>query len=469
MMSLKSRLTSLLFIAFAAALPTRAQIVIDPPDVPAGWLLHPTVVTPDQDFALSVVSNRYGCAHEYANHKVVVQDNVINLSFTSSINPARICIANDVRPYGPEFKMPPLKTGKYRVVMNLLQPCHVQQPMCRMAIPMEEAGTLVVNDEVKVSYLVNPTSVPEAKDFELSLLSAQFGCQTEYSMTSSVVQDNKIALTFLDKNNPLIFCLPKEKLYGPSFRMKGLRMGTYEVWATRLPACVEQGCKILPVPVLAGRLVVTDVPVTRKGWFADPGEVKAATSFNFSVVNNEYGNCNTEFERPSLTVQGNAIYVSFVIVNHPDRVCLWDKRPHGPSFQMAALKAGAYPVSVQVLPACMFTTPRCEIGLLPFVPPPVDTLVVTQSLGLSGAGSGRTEALAAWRGQALEVTLPSGAVGIWSAEVVGLDGKRLASAPVEASRGITTLKLGRMDRGVAMLRLTSPDRVTQTLRVAIGD
>jgi hypothetical protein len=466
MIALKSRLATLLLTAVSIALPVRAQIIIDPPDRQA-WTLVPGTVPAEQIFALSVVSYRYSCAHEYDNQKVVVQDNVINLSFTSKINPVVLCPAID-KPYGPEFKVPALKAGRYKVMMNLLQPCHVQEPMCRMAIPVEEAGTLVVGESDKVSYVVNPSSVPEARDFELKLLSPQFTCNIEYFRTSSVVQDNKITLTFLDKANPAIRCIPEEKMYGPSYKMTALKAGSYEVWAVRLPACVEQGCKILPVPVLAGKLVVTDVPVVRKGWYVNPGEVRSGTAFTLNVVNNEYGTCNTEFERSSLTVQGNAIHVSFVIVNHPDRVCIVDKRPHGPSFQMAALKAGAYPVSVQVLPACMFTTPRCEIGILPFVPPPVDTLHVIQSLGLGGSAP-RSEVFAAWRGQALEVTLPSGARGLWQAEVVGLDGKRLAVAPVDAARGTTALRMGRMDRGVAVLRLTSPDKVTQTLRVAVGD
>lgn len=464
MFGLKTRMTSFLITALAAVIPLKAQII----DLPKrDWALVPGTVSAGVEFGLSVLSYRYGCAHEFSHQQVVVQNGTIDLTFLSKINPAVLCPMIE-KPYGPSFKMPALKPGKYPVRVNLLQPCHLDG--CKMAIPQEEAGTLLVQEEGKITYVVDPGTTTAGADFTLNLLSPQFTCNLEYLRTSSAVQGNKITLTFLDKANPLIRCIPEKKMYGPAYKMAALKAGTYEVWAVRLPACVEQGCKIEPVPELAGKLVVTGTAPDRKGWYLDPDQVKAGTAFTLNVVNNLYGSCNTDFTHSSLQIRENAIHVTFSIENHPERVCIWDKRPHGPSFNLQPLKAGRYPVTVQVMPACLYTEPRCQIGIPDIMPlVPVDTLDVVQALGIHTPVRSNLSAVAAWRGEALEVLLPAGAQGKWNAEVVTLSGKRLAASTVDAAAGSALIKVGRGERGLAVVRLISPDRQVQTLRVTLND
>jgi hypothetical protein len=219
------------------------------------------------------------------------------------------------------------------------------------------------------------------------------------------------------------------------------------------------------------KLAVKPFIETRKGWFLKQREVKAGAPFALNVVNNDYGNCNTGFDRTSLVVQDNALSVSFVIVDYPERVCLTDIRPHGPSFTVNALKPGRYPLFVNVLPACLFSEPRCLI-LPPATPAEAsDTLFVTQTVALGGAaGAGsRLEPMASWRDGGLSLMLPEGAPGAWRAEVMSLSGRRLHSARmIPGSDGRAFLTGMRIpERGLILVRLVSPGRESHLLRVAV--
>ena len=110
-------LTALLFPILIMTAPMQAQINDLPRPAPE-WELTPAQVAAERDFKLTVLSNRYSCAHEYANQTVMVNDGRIDLSFTSTINPARLCAAIE-KPYGPAFKMPALKEGRYEVFMQI--------------------------------------------------------------------------------------------------------------------------------------------------------------------------------------------------------------------------------------------------------------------------------------------------------------------------------------------------------------
>lgn len=463
-----SRFSTHLIVAFTAALSVALPLHAQTDPVERDWSLTPATATAGQEFSLSVQSYRYSCANRYANQKVVVNEQRIDLSFTTSVDPLVLCPAIE-RPYGPSFKMPALKAGRYALYMNLLLECHVQEPMCKAAIQVEPAGTLVVSEQGKITYYLNPASVQAGTDFTLELLSPQFTCNLEYLRTSSSVQDNKITLTFLDKPNPLVRCVPEREFYGPAYKLRGLQAGTYEVWAERLPACVEEDCKVLPVPVLAGKLVVNPEPKVRKGWFLKSREAKASAPFNLQVVNHDYGNCNTSFEHASLVVRDGKIDISFVIEDHPERVCVQDLRPHGPAFAMQGMRAGRYPVTVQVLPACVYDTPSCLPVILLPAPAVVDTLVVTQTLGLGGPARPASGALASWRDGALSLRLPEGATGTWGVDVLSLSGHRLHKGQVAAGNGAALLGFRKPERGMVLIRMTSPAQEIHTLKVPVKD
>lgn len=463
MSRMMSPLTAIFALTLAFALPARAQIVIDPPTDEPTWALTPGTAAAGSTFELTVLSYRYNCGHTYSHQSVVVNEGQIDLSFIATADPKAICPAI-YRPYGPSFKMPALKAGRYRVFMNLMQPCHLDG--CKMMIPREEAGTLAVTAEGEITYIVDPPSVAAGTAFVLNLLSPQFGCNIEYSRQASSVQEGRITLTYLDKANPLIRCIPEKKAYGPAYRLSGLKAGTYEVWAVRLPACVERGCEPAPAPVLAGKLVVKGEDPVRKGWFLKQKEVKAGTAFPLSVVNHEYGNCNWSFGHTSLVVQDGKIHTTFTVEHHPERVCITDIRPHGPSFAMQGLKAGVYPVTVQVMPACVYEKPSC-LPVIQLTPPQVvDTLVVTQTLSLGGTSAPPgTGPLAAWRDGSLSLLLPAGARGLWRAEVLSLSGRLLHSQPV-APGAEARLGLKKPEAGAVLLRVQGPSaKETHTLRV----
>ena len=467
-----ARLTALLLPILILTAPIRAQVKDLPLPAP-DWQLTPSQVAAGQDFALTALSNRYGCAHEFSGQTVVVNDGRIDLSFMATINPAKLCAAVE-KPHGPTFKMPALKEGRYEVYMDLMIATCMVVGLCPEPLAMESAGVLTVSGEGKITYVISPAEVEAEKEFTLKLLSPDFGCNIDYFLTSSRVQDGKITLTFLDKANPLVRCAPLEKMYGPEYKLPGLKAGTYEVWAERLPACVEQGCKILPVSEPVAKLTVKSAVAIRKGWFLKQREVKAGAAFALNVVNNEYGNCNTGFDRTSLVVQDNALSVSFVIVDYPERVCLTDIRPHGPSFTVNALKPGRYPLFVNVLPACLFTEPRCLI-LPPVAPAEAsDTLIVTQTVALGGAvgAASRMEPMApiaSWRDDGLSLMLPAGAPGLWRAEVMSLSGRRLHSARITAgSDGRARLTgMRNPEPGLVLVHLVSPDRESHLLRVPV--
>lgn len=462
------RMTALLFPILIAAAPLQAQAV-DLPLAAPDWQLTPAEAAAGQAFALTVLSSRYGCAHEYANQTIVVKEGRIDLSFTSSINPARLCAAVE-KPFGPTFKMPALKEGRYEVYMDLMTATCMVVGLCPEPLPLESAGVLTVSGEGKITYVLSPAEVEAEKEFPLRLLSPDFGCNIDYLLTSSRVQDGKITLTFLDKPNPLVKCAPLEKMYGPEYMIPGLKARTYEVWAERLPACAEQGCKMAAVPEPVGKLVVKPAGPLRKGWFLKQREVKAGAPFTLNVVNNEYGNCNTGFDHTGLVVQDNALSVSFVIVDYPERVCVMDVRPHGPSFNVEAMKPGRYPLSVSVMPACLFSEPRCLV--IPEVPAVAsDTLVVIQAgiLGVASGSGSRTQPRASWRDGALNLMLPEGASGIWRAEVMDLSGRLLHTGQVAAGsdRGALMTGIRNPERGILLVRLVSPARQSHLLRVPV--
>jgi hypothetical protein len=452
-----------------AVLPMQTQAFM--PAAAPDWNLSPGTAMAGRVFSLGALSNRYSCAHTFANQSVVVNDGRIDLSFTSAVNPAVLCPAV-VKPHGPAFTMPALKAGKYAVYMNLLMPCHVSTQMCEAVIPVEAAGTLLVTEDEKISYVIDPAQVEAEQNFTLNLLSPQFGCNIDFLRTASRVQDGKITLTFLDKPNPLVRCAPTQPMYGPAYNIPGLKAGTYEVWAERLPACVEEGCKMAAIPELVAKLAVRPVNTARKGWFFKSREVKAGVPLTLNVVNNEYGNCNTDFEHTSLVIGDYGIHALFVIVNHPERVCVADIHPHGPAFQVSALKPGRYPLYVNEMPACMYAEPRCTTGIPDVLPPASDTLIVSSSTSLGGLPAlSRTAPWAVWSDGALRVRLPDGAQGIWRADVMNLSGRRLHSAAVTAGPGSGSALSGlaKPDRGVILVRLVAPDLKTHTLRVPIQD
>lgn len=219
------------------------------------WHLSPSSSPVDKPFRLQVLSYRYSCAHAFAQQSVQVSTGRLDMSFAAEARTDVACPAVLAR-QGPVFSVPALAAGAYRVFMHPQLPCHqTQAPTCLGPIPEEDAGTLLVAEPDKLAYVLDPTQVLAGGDFSLRLYMPEFTCSdVQFLRLASRREGGKIMVTFLPKGGERICKGPQ--LVGPSFALAGLPAGAYEIWAERLPACVEQGCDLAPVPQLAGYLSV---------------------------------------------------------------------------------------------------------------------------------------------------------------------------------------------------------------------
>ncbi|MDQ3000377.1 MAG: hypothetical protein M3Y08_03815 [Fibrobacterota bacterium] len=310
------------------------------------------------------------------------------------------------------------------------------------------------------AYTITPITMEADMEFNLSLLSYDFNCGTTFDNLATSVVGNVITLSFLDHPNPTAVCPAIYRPYGPTFKMAALKPGTYTVKAYRHPDCLP--CKRLGVTADAGTLTIT-AGVATKDWFLKTEEVQAGKPFTLQLLNQAYGNCQTSFSNKSIITSDNRIMATFLVENHPERVCIMDISPHGPAFEMQGLKVGVYPVYVASLLACEVTAPFCAV--LRETPSPSDTLVVTQSLAilLSDLHAGTSKVQ--MNGTRANFILPEGIGGNWKAELLSLNGQRLASASVNAEGGShAEFEMGiRPDRGVYLMRLSAPDGETYML------
>lgn len=329
-----------------------------------------------------------------------------------------------------------------------------------LAFALAAPSAARADSPIMAAYTITPTSMEAGKEFNLSLLSYEFNCGTTYDNLATSVVGNVITLSFLDHPDPAAVCPAIYKPYGPTFKMAALKPGTYTVKAYRHPDCLP--CELLGVTADAGTLTIT-AGVSKKGWFLKTGEVLVGKPFTLQLLNESYGNCQTSFSNQSIISSDNRIMATFLVENHPERVCITDIRPHGPAFEMQGLKVGVYPVYVTQLLACEISAPFCVVDRL--LPVPSDTLVVTQSLAilLSDLRAGASKVR--MNGTRADFILPEGIGGNWKAELLSLNGRRLASASVDAEGGSRAeFEMGiRPDRGVYLMRLSAPDGETHML------
>jgi hypothetical protein len=240
--------------------------------------------------------------------------------------------------------------------------------------------------------------------------------------------------------------------------MPALKAGRYEVWATAVPACRygQPACAIAEMPRSAGTLTVGD-GTARKDWYLKERIVAGERPFTMQLLRDDIGSCQTEFTHDTARVVSGSIYAAFLMVNHPDHVCVWDPRPYGPSFSMPGLKPGMYPVLPQELLACQVEQPAC----LPPVkaPVPTDTLVVTPVMAISLKAMRAAAPRAEVHGGSAYFALPAGPAGAWRAELSGLDGRVLGTAEVWGAAGsMVSIPVDRAPRhALSLIRLVPPD------------
>ena len=100
------------------------------------------------------------------------------------------------------------------------------------------------------------------------------------------------------------------------------------------------------------------------------------------------GLCDPSFSHHAAVVQGGKIRLEVLAQNDPLARCINDTlRYNHTDFQLPALAAGSYEVSVFTKPACAYTEPFCPFAL---DPQPAGTLSVTDSAKLSSRRPCRT-------------------------------------------------------------------------------
>jgi len=346
----------------------------------------------------------------------------------------------------PVFAMPALKAGKYQVWATSMPECLFSEPSCKIAVRPDSVGILVVQGDVPMSYMLNPSATPEGQAFALQLLSYGFTCATAFDQLSAVVSDGVITLSFSDQELPK-GCMDTYNPYGPTFQMPALKAGSYKVRVNRLQ---------LNAVVDAGVLLVTGA-TAHTDWYLKEHTVAADKAFSMQLLRDDIGNCQTSFSHESVTVVSGSIYASFVLESYPDRVCVMDVRPFGPSFSVSALKAGIYPVLPEQLMLCQVTQPMCYPPVK--VPTATDTLVVTKTAALLLSEMRARGPKVELRGQTAFFTLPAGQAGTWRAVLTTLDGRILAEARVAGSPGDrVSVPVGQAPaHSLNLLRLISPD------------
>jgi hypothetical protein len=317
----------------------------------------------------------------------------------------------------------------------------------------------VLGAQTTPTFSMAPNPAPAGKAFALHLLSNAFTCATAFDKASADVSDGVITLSFTDKELPK-GCMDMYNPYGPTFQLPALKAGSYQVKVNRLQ---------LNAIVDAGILLVTDA-TEHKTWYLKERTTASDKAFSMQLLRDDVGNCQTSFSDETASVISGGIYASFVLENHPDRVCVMDVRPFGPSFSLPALKPGLYPVYPRQLMPCQVMEPMC---LLPDVQTAAtDSLVVGETaaslLSAMRAAAPKVEL----RGRTAYFTLPAAQAGIWSARLSTLDGRVLSASTIrvpeesgEADRQVS-LSIDRAPaHALCLLRLTAPDGAQTSLPI----
>ena len=407
------------------------------------------------------------CSSGFARESVTVSGDRIDLRYTvvqyaqpekasGSLDACPVQALPDAAiPYrGPAFSLPALKAGKYEVWATSMPECLYSQPACKIAVKPESAGVLEVKGEAPPGYAFNPVSARAGQAFSLHLLSYLFTCGTTYDSVSAAVQAGAITLTFLDHPNPAALCPAIYAPYGPVFRIPALTAGRYSVKVQRLPESTV---------VDAGILAITD-KAPHNGWYLKEKTVPADQAFSMQLLRDDIGNCQTTFAEQRITVSARSVAVFFVMERHPERICIQDLRPFGPTFQMPAMQPGIYPVSAA---ACEGDVSLCDSN--PTVALVVDTLIVSQTVSARLSELRAQAPRVELRGSKAIFELPAGGQGTWRAELMSLDGRVLGQTTWTGKSGQqAALPVGRAPaNAVSLLRLTSPagsQRVLPILR-----
>lgn len=429
----------------------------------------PNPAPADKAFILYLQGVTASCYTTFSRESVTVSGTKIYLRYTTQSlivpqtgYPDQVCPMplDDAGPAAaivanlPVFNMPALKAGKYEVWATNVPACRYTEPSCAIAEPAQSAGVLEVRGVAAPQYDFSPDTAKAGVAFSLHLVGSAFDCATSFSgVTASVFADG-IQLSFLPQQLPK-GCGDTAHNYGPTFVIPALKAGSYPVMVNRLD---------MNAIVQAGTLTVTGTPA-RTDWYLKQRDIAANQAFTMQLLRDDVGNCQTSFSNESTTVLAGSIHAYFVLESHPERVCVQDIRPYGPSFAMQPLAPGLYPVVPHELATCQVAQPACAIPVK--APMPTDTLVVAKTLAIPlsalRAGAPKVDV----RGDLAFFALPAGGTGAWRTVLLDLEGRVLDAATVTGAPGQTvSVPVGRAPKGgLGLLRLVAPDGAERILAI----
>ncbi len=235
--------------------------------------------------------------------------------------------------------------------------------------------------------------------FRMTLSPYGYDCNTGFEAIGAVTTDTSITLSFVHRRRKDTLDCRVVRMVPPvlEYKLPALRAGKYPLYAVAYPECAYNPdpngpiCKIALRPELIGAVAVgSEPPRIDSAWHPRPVKTLSQKPFQLAVVNSLYGNCQTTFYGQTMRVDADkrVIHLSFGAETHPDRVCVQDVRPHGPTFAAPALKAGRYQVLVSQLPACAIPRepdgPVCLIHVEPVAA--AESLAVQDETFVPGTG-----------------------------------------------------------------------------------
>jgi len=219
------------------------------------------------------------------------------------------------------------------------------------------------------TWFLDPGTVDGQQPFELMARNTRYSCASEFSHKQVKVQEDAIFLSVTETLNPAVLCpavvLPPEKAYGPTFKIPALKVGSYAVYLTEGPACLwtQPACEIAVQQEFVGTLKVRgedNAPV----FSISPTQVAAQAAFKLQLLSYNY-TCATVYTHQAYRLSGDTLTLQFAATEPPDVACPAIYKPYGPVFSIRGLPAGKYQVFAEAGLECMYTDPRCLVGVLP--------------------------------------------------------------------------------------------------------
>ncbi len=429
------------------------------------FIISPNQVSDGAPFKLELLSHRYSCAVTYSHLSYSVDGTKIYLRFLPDHSKEPISVCPMIyKPYGPTFDLKGLKAGTYSVFAVPLVPCMVENPMCKIAVIPEPAGTLTVGkNPVTHNWKLQPPSAQADIPFQLQLLSQNYGnCQTEFSHTSATLKDGELWLTYFMQTHPERVCVWDQRPFGPEFKLPGLKAGRYPVIAMQLLSDPDAPIQLPAFSTeKVGVLEIFNGQVEWPQTWVEPKKVAEGKAFELELWSNGF-NCNSQFSDKQVAIQGNNIHLTFSY-GQTKMMCPAVVKPYNTTFRIPSLKKGVYHIMARENDPCMLNWTQIPCASSKIADRPFDSLVVGDgSVALSPES--QSPRMLRQGGRAL-ISLPGEAVKHAELEFLSLSGESLGRTRVAAEANTLALEWPQgIQPGLYGIRVTVPGRAPVLLK-----